>query len=179
MEVILLEKIHNLGELGEQVRVKPGYGRNYLIPKGKAVPATAENISEFEARREELERVQRDALGKAEARATALAEVSVTIARKAGEEGKLYGSVGTQDIADAVTSAGFELAKQEVRLPHGPFRMTGEFEVELQLHADVAGRVQVIVVPEEGADETVTSHKSQVISDESQVTSDEEQMTSE
>lgn len=157
MEVILLEKIHNLGELGDQVRVKPGYGRNYLIPKGKAVPATSENITQFEARREELERVQRDALGKAEARAAALNEVSVTIARKAGEEGKLYGSVGTQDIADAVTGAGFELAKQEVRLPHGPYRMTGEYEVELQFHADVTGRVKVIVVSEEGANEAVTS----------------------
>lgn len=173
MEVILLEKIHNLGELGEQVRVKPGYGRNYLIPKGKAVPATPENISEFEARREELERVQRDALGRSEARAAALAEVTVTIARKAGEEGKLYGSVGTQDIADAVTAAGFELAKQEVRLPHGPFRMTGEYEVELQLHADVTGQVKVVVVPEEGVGEEVTSHKSQVTSDEDQMTSDE------
>ena len=173
MEVILLEKIHNLGDLGDQVRVKPGYGRNYLIPKGKAVPATPENITQFEARREELERVQRDALGKAEARAAALAEVSVTIARKAGEEGKLYGSVGTQDIADAVTTAGFELAKQEVRLPHGPFRMTGEYEVELQLHADVTGSVKVVVVPEDGTETVVTSGESQVASDEEQMTSDE------
>lgn len=166
MEVILLEKIHNLGELGDQVRVKPGYGRNYLIPKGKAVPATPDNISTFEARRAELERMQHDALGKAQARAAALAEVSVTIARKAGEEGKLYGSVGTQDIADAVTNSGLELSKQEVRLPHGPFRMTGEYEVEIHLHADITSHVKVIVVPEEETTQEITSDQSQVTSDE-------------
>ena len=166
MEIILLEKIHNLGELGEQVRVKPGYGRNYLIPKGKAVPATPDNISRFEARREELERMQKDALGKAGARAAALANVSVTIARKAGEEGKLYGSVGTQDIAEAVTAGGFELAKQEVRLPNGPFRMTGEYQVEVHLHADVTSHVKVVVVPEQDTNEEVTSPESQVTSDE-------------
>jgi len=166
MEVILLEKIHSLGELGEQVRVKAGYGRNYLIPKGKAVPATPDNVSMFEARREELERVQRDALGKAEARAAALADVSVTIARKTGEEGKLYGSVGTQDIAEAVTAAGFELAKQDVRLPNGPFRMTGEYEVEVHLHADINSHVKVIVVPEEETEQQTTTDESQVTSDE-------------
>jgi large subunit ribosomal protein L9 len=165
MQVILLEKIHNLGELGDQVRVKPGYGRNYLIPKGKAVPATPDNISTFEARREELERVQRDALGKAQGRAAALASVSVSIARKAGEEGKLYGSVGTQDIAEAVTATGLDLAKQEVRLPDGPFRMTGEYEVEVHLHGDINSHVKVIVVAEEDVNEEVTSDMSQVTSD--------------
>lgn len=166
MEVILLEKIHSLGELGQQVRVKAGYGRNYLIPKGKAVPATPENVSMFETRREELERAQRDSLGKAEARASALAEVSVTIARKAGEEGKLYGSVGTQDIAEAVTAAGFELAKQDVRLPDGPFRMTGEYEVEIHLHADINSHVKVIVVAEQEAELQTTTDESQETSDE-------------
>lgn len=178
MEIILLEKIHNLGELGDQVRVKPGYGRNYLIPKGKAVPATPDNISRFEARREELERLQRDTLGKAEARAAALAELSVTIARKAGEEGKLYGSVGPQDIAEAAIAAGFELARQEVRMPHGPLRMTGEYEVEIHLHADINSHVKVNVVPEEGANIEVIEEKSQVAGDESQVTGDESQVTS-
>lgn len=173
MEIILLEKIHNLGELGDQVRVKPGFGRNYLIPKGKAVPATPDNIAAFEARREELERKQRDALGKAEARAAALAAVSVTIARKAGEEGKLYGSVGTQDIAEAVTAAGFELSKQEVRLPDGPLRMTGEYEVEIHLHADIDSHVKVSVVPEQGAAEAVTGDMPEITTEESQTTSDE------
>lgn len=157
MDVILLEKIHNLGELGDQVHVKPGYGRNYLIPKGKAVPATPDNISMFEARREELERVQMDALGKAEARIAALNEVSVTIARKAGEEGKLYGSVGTTDIAEAVMATGLELSKHEVRLPHGPFRLTGEYEVEISLHADITGHIKVLVVSEEEVAQQTTT----------------------
>lgn len=149
MEVILLEKIHNLGELGEQVRVKPGYGRNYLIPNGKAIPATAANIAEFEARREELEKAQQNAESKAAARAEALTDFNVTIVRRAGSEGKLYGSVGTVDIADAVTATGIELSKHEVRLPEGPFRSTGEHKVDIQLHADVLTSITVTIVPEE------------------------------
>ena len=149
MEVILLEKIRRLGELGEQVRVKAGFGRNYLIPNGKAVPATPENIAQFESRRAELEALHADALGKARIRAEALSELSVTITKRAGAEGKLYGSVGTADIATAVTEAGTELSKQEVRLPDGPFRLVGDYEVDVHLHADVDAKVKISVVPEE------------------------------
>jgi len=151
MEVILLEKIQNLGDLGQTVRVKPGYARNFLLPTGKAIPATAENQAEFEARRAELERQQTDALGAAQAKADALAGVSVTIARKAGEEGKLFGSVGTQDIAEAVTAAGVgvELTRQEVRLPAGSLREVGEYEVGVHFHADVDATIAVNVVAEE------------------------------
>ena len=149
MEVILLEKIHKLGELGQQVRVKPGYGRNYLIPKGKAVVATPDNIAQFEARRAELEKAQQDAQGRAAARAEGMAELSVTIARRAGSEGKLYGSVGTADIAEAVTAGGTELEKHEVRLPEGPLRMVGEHKVDIQLHADIVATITVNIVAEE------------------------------
>ena len=149
MEVILLEKIHKLGDLGQQVRVKPGYGRNYLIPNGKAIPATAANIAKFEARRSELEMAQQDTQARATTRAAAMADLTVTITRRAASEGKLYGSVGTVDIAEAVTSTGNELLKQEVRLPEGPFRMTGEHKVDLQLHADVVVTITVNIVAEE------------------------------
>ena len=151
MEVILLEKIHKLGELGQQVRVKPGYGRNYLIPNGKAIPATDANIAKFEARRTELEKAQQDAQARAAARAAALAGVNVTIARRAASEGKLYGSVGTVDIAEAVMATGNEILKQEVRLPEGPFRTLGEHKVDLQLHADVVVTITVTIVAEEDA----------------------------
>ena len=151
MEVILLEKVHKLGELGDQVKVKPGFGRNYLIPSGKAVSATPDNIAKFDARRAELEKQQQDALSEATSRAEKLNEVSVTIARKAGAEGKLFGSVGTIDIAEAVTAEGTEMAKHEIRLPEGPIRSTGEYELTAQLHADVVATIKVIVVPEEDA----------------------------
>lgn len=150
MQVILLEKIRKLGNLGDTVKVRAGYGRNYLIPGGKAVPATQENVAKFEARRDELEKLQADAYGLATARAEKLKEVAVTIRRKAGSEGKLYGSVGTMDIAQAVTDAGIELAKHEVKLPDGPLRQTGEYELDLNLHADVDARIRVVVAPEEG-----------------------------
>lgn len=149
MDVILLEKIHKLGELGQQVRVKPGYGRNYLIPKGKAVPATATNIAQFETRRGELEKVQQDAQSQASTRSEAMTDVSVNIARKVSSEGKLYGSVGAADIAEAVVATGIELSKHEVRLPEGPLRITGEHKVNIQLHADVIVSITVIIVPEE------------------------------
>ena len=148
MEVILLEKIRKLGELGQQVRVKPGYGRNYLIPMGKAVPATADNVAKFEARRAELEKAQADKLASAKSRQEKLQGLSVTILQRAGTEGKLYGSVGTVDIAEAVTGAGIEVRKQEVRLPEGPFRTLGEFDVTLQLHADVETVVRINIVAE-------------------------------
>ncbi len=149
MEVILLEKIQKLGDLGQQVNVKPGYGRNYLLPNGKAVSATPDNVAKFEARREELEEAQADALGKAKIRAEKLQDVSVTIRKKAGAEGKLFGSVGTVDISAAVTATGEELSKHEVILAAGPLRLLGEFEVALHLHADVDVQLKVIVEAED------------------------------
>ena len=149
MEVILLEKIQNLGNLGDQVKVKAGYGRNYLIPNGKAVSATQANIEKFETRRAELEKIQVEKLEKAQVRAEQLNQVSVTIARKAGTEGKLFGSVGTADISEAVKEAGQELAKHEIRLPEGPFRTIGEFEVIVHLHADVEATVRINIIAEE------------------------------
>lgn len=146
MEVILLEKIANLGNLGDKVAVKAGYARNFLLPFGKATPATADNVEAFEARRAELEKAAAERKGEAEARAAKLAELSVTITANAGEEGKLFGSIGTRDIADAVTAAGVELEKSEVRLPEGPLRTVGEFDVAVQLHTDVETTVKVVVV---------------------------------
>jgi len=148
MEVILLEKIGKLGSLGDQVSVKAGFGRNYLIPTGKAVPATADNVTKFEARRADLEKIAAEALTASEARAEALNGFNVTIASKAGDEGKLFGSIGTRDIADAIVAAGQDVAKSEVRLPEGALRRTGEFEVAIQLHAEVTTTITVTVVPE-------------------------------
>ncbi len=151
MEVILLEKIKNLGDLGDRVKVRPGYGRNYLIPQGKAVPATPENIKRFEERRAELERAAVEARAAAEARREKLEGLEVTIAARAGQEGKLFGSVGTQDIAEAVSAAaGIEVERREVLMPEGPIRQTGEYEIELQLHSDVSAVVRILVVPESG-----------------------------
>lgn len=146
MNVILLEKIHNLGDLGDQVKVKPGYGRNYLVPYGKAVPATKSNIEEFEQRRAELEKAAAERLAKAQQRGEQLEGSSVTIQAKAGEEGKLFGSIGVRDIADAITAAGTEVEKSEVLLPEGPIRVTGEYEIGLQLHSDVTVNVNVSIV---------------------------------
>ena len=129
--------------------MKPGYGRNFLIPNGKAVPATKPNIEKFEARRAELEMAQADLLASAAARAESIAGVVVTISRKAGTEGKLYGSVGTSDIAEAVTAQGFALEKNEVRLPDGAFRNLGEYDVDVNLHAEVKATVKVCIVVEE------------------------------
>ncbi|MFB3099998.1 MAG: 50S ribosomal protein L9 [Gammaproteobacteria bacterium] len=148
MEVILLEKINKLGELGDQVNVKAGYGRNYLIPVGKAVSATAENIEKFEGRRDELEKAQADSLSAATARAENLNGTEITLERIAGEEGKLFGSVSGADIAEAVVATGVELAKNEVRLPEGPLRAVGEFEVDVHIHPEVDARIKVIVVAE-------------------------------
>jgi large subunit ribosomal protein L9 len=148
MEIILLEKIPNLGNLGDKVSVRPGYGRNYLIPKGKAVAATAEKLAEFERRRTELEKKAADELAAAQARAEAIAQLAVTIRRKAGEEGRLYGSVGTKDIAEAATAAGVPVQRHEVRLPSGPIRQTGDYEIRLHLHSDVDATLRVAVVGE-------------------------------
>jgi large subunit ribosomal protein L9 len=148
MEVILLEKVANLGSLGDKVKVKAGYGRNFLLPYGKAVAATADNLKAFEERRAELEKAAADKLAAAQARAEKLEGQSFTISSKAGEEGKLFGSIGVRDIADAITAAGTEVEKSEVRLPEGPLRVTGEYEIELQLHTDVTVTITLAVVAE-------------------------------
>lgn len=148
MELILLEKVLKLGDLGDKVNVKPGYGRNYLVPLGKAVRATPENIAEFEARRAELEATAQEKLGSAQSRSASFADVEVTLSANASEEGKLYGSIGPREIAEAVTSIGHEVSKAEVIMGEGPIRYTGEHEVVLHLHADVDIRIKVIVNPE-------------------------------
>ena len=149
MEVILLENIGNLGALGDKVDVKPGYGRNFLIPQGKAVPATGDNVAKFEARRAELETAAAETLAAAAARGDAMSALgSIDIAATAGEEGKLFGSVGTRDIAEALTAAGCEVDKAEVRLPEGVIRELGEFEIMVQLHAEVTASVAINIVAE-------------------------------
>ncbi|MEP4147208.1 MAG: 50S ribosomal protein L9 [Halioglobus sp.] len=149
MEVILLENISNLGGLGDKVDVKAGFGRNYLIPQGKAVPATEDAVAKFEARRAELEAAAAESLGAAEARAATLNEMQlVTIPANAGEEGKLFGSIGTRDIADAVTAAGVAIDKSEVRLPEGALREIGEYEINIQVHGEVTAIIALAVVPE-------------------------------
>ncbi|WP_283788078.1 50S ribosomal protein L9 [Bermanella sp. WJH001] len=149
MDVILLEKVAKLGSLGDKVTVKSGYGRNFLIPQKKAVPATAANIETFEARRAELEKEAAAKLANAEKRAEQLKELELTLAVKAGEDGKLFGSIGTRDLADLISSTGIEATKAEIRLPNGPLRTTGTFEITLQVHADVTTSLTVHVVPEE------------------------------
>ncbi len=148
MEIILLEKIANLGAMGEKVNVKPGYGRNYLIPQGKAAAATVENIADYEARRTELEKASADALTAANARRDELLDKVITIASNAGEEGKLFGSVGTADIAHALTEGGAAVERHEVRLPEGAFRMVGEYDVILQLHTDVDVTIKLVIEAE-------------------------------
>ncbi len=149
MEVILLENISNLGSLGDRVNVKAGFGRNYLVPQGKAVPATAGNIAAFEERRAELEAAAAATLAAAQLRADAINALGlISIAANAGEEGKLFGSVGTRDIAEAVTAAGCEVDKSEVRLPEGVLRELGEYEITIQVHGDVFADVAIAVIPE-------------------------------
>ena len=148
MNVILLERVNNLGDLGDEVVVKAGFARNYLVPKGIAVQANKGNRAVFEERRAELQAAANEKLGEASTRAEKLNEVVITIVVKTGEEGRLYGSVGTQDIADALVSAGHEVSRSEVRLPEGVIRTVGEYDVGLQLHSDVTVEVKVNVVPE-------------------------------
>ena len=148
MQLILLEKIQNLGDLGDKVKVKPGYGRNYLVPGGKAVPATEKNIALFEARRAELEAAALERLSSAQARSARLADVVLTFTANASEEGKLYGSIGPREIAEALEQLGHEVSKSEVVLTDGPLRMTGEFDVVLNLHADIATTIKVVINPE-------------------------------
>ena len=148
MEVILLDNIGKLGGLGDKVTVKPGYGRNYLVPYGLAVPATKENVEAFEAQRAELEAQAAERKGEAQARAEQLNDIELSLVSKAGDEGKLFGSIGPRDLADAISSAGIEVAKSEVRMPQGPIRQTGEYDIDLHLHAEVDAVVRVVVVAE-------------------------------
>lgn len=148
MEVILLEKIAKLGNLGDKLNAKGGYARNYLLPQGKATAATPANVAAFEERRAELEKAAAAKKADAEARAAQLAELIVTIGAHAGDEGKLFGSIGTRDIAEAVSAAGYPLEKAEVRLPNGALRTVGEYDIEVQLHTDVEATLHVVVVAE-------------------------------
>lgn len=149
MEVILLEKMRNLGVLGEKVKVKPGYARNFLIPTGKAVYATKDNLAKFEQRRAELEKLAANKLQQATERQQTLSALPmITIKAKAGEEGKLFGSIGTRDIANAICNAGVEVEKSEVRLSEGALRMLGEYEIIIELESDVTAPVKIKIAPE-------------------------------
>ncbi|MDD5460406.1 MAG: 50S ribosomal protein L9 [Methylococcales bacterium] len=148
MEVILLEKIANLGNLGDKVTIKAGYGRNYLVPKGKAVAATAKKIAEFEARRAELEKAAAEKLSAAQKVANELGKLNVVITHKAGDEGRLFGSVGTHNIAEAITAAGIPVEKHQIRLPHGAIRQVGEYPIDINLHSDVVVTLPVKVAAE-------------------------------
>lgn len=148
MKIILLEKIANLGDLGDSVNVRPGFARNFLFPQGKAIPATAANLAEFEARRAELQAQAEAKLASAQERQAKIEEIELSVAVKAGDEGKLFGSLGNRDIADLVVAAGVELDRSEVRLPEGPIRTLGNFEVAIQLHPEVSATLQLQVVAE-------------------------------
>jgi large subunit ribosomal protein L9 len=149
MEIILLQKVANLGNIGDRVKVKSGYGRNFLLPHGKATLATPDNVAKFEARRAEFEKVARGELESAQRRAAKLQGFKLTLTAKAGSEGKLFGSIGTADIATGVKAAGHDIERSEVRLPSGPIRQAGEHQVQLHLHTDVTVEVQLVIVPEE------------------------------
>ncbi|HEY8051209.1 MAG TPA: 50S ribosomal protein L9 [Steroidobacteraceae bacterium] len=149
MEVILLQKVANLGNIGDRVKVRSGFGRNFLLPEGKATLATPDNVARFEARRAELEKAAREHLTSAAERAEAMKDFKLTISAKAGAEGKLFGSIGTSDLAEAATRAGFRVERSEVRLPQGPLRTVGEHVVSVHLHADVDVPLHVTIVAEE------------------------------
>lgn len=146
MQVILLEKVVNLGQLGDIVKVREGYGRNFLIPQGKAKRATEANIQAFEARRSELEKAQADALSSAQARAAQLEGMMLQIEQKAGVDGKLFGSVGNSDIAEALKTQGVEVHKSEIRMPNGPLKQIGDYPITIDLHSDVKANVTVSVL---------------------------------
>ena len=148
MEVILLEKVAKLGDLGDKVNVKSGFGRNFLIPYGKAVPATEENLKEFESRRAELQANADEILSAAKNKAEKMTDLSITIKANAGDEGKLFGSVGTKDISDELVKNGFDVKKSEVRLPTGAIREIGEYDIDLQLHSDVNVVIKITVAAE-------------------------------
>ncbi len=149
MEIILLENVRNLGKFGAKVQVAKGYGRNFLIPQGKAVPATKENISRFEAKRSELEQAAQQRFNDAEERAAEINALFLIIAGRAGEEGKLYGSIGTIEISEAFKQKGVSVERNEIRLPEGPLRELGEYHIDVQLHAEVVARTKIKVIPEE------------------------------
>jgi large subunit ribosomal protein L9 len=149
MEIILLQKVANLGNIGDRVKVKSGYGRNFLLPQRKATLATADNIAKFESRRAEIEKAAKAELGSAQARADKLAGFKLTLTAKAGAEGKLFGSVGTTDIADGAKKAGHVIERSEVRLPNGPIRQSGEHVVQIHLHTDLTIDLPVIIIGEE------------------------------
>ncbi len=149
MDVILLQKVANLGNIGDRVKVRSGFGRNFLLPQGKATLATVTNVARFEARRAELEKLAHEQFASAEERAVAMKDFKLLISAKAGTEGKLFGSIGTADIAEACTRQGFKVERSEVRLPNGPLRMIGEHTVNLHLHADIDVPVNVSIVAEE------------------------------
>ena len=148
MEVILLEKIANLGNLGDKVTIKSGYGRNYLVPQGKADPATVTKIAEFEARRAELEKAAHEKLVSAQKIGNELSKIQVEIAHKAGDEGRLFGSIGTHNIAEAITTAGIAIEKHQIRLPHGTIRHIGEYAIDINLHSDVIVTLTIKIVAE-------------------------------
>ena len=148
MEVILLEKIANLGNLGDRVTIKSGYGRNYLVPQGKAVAATAKKIVEFEARRAELEKAAAEKLSVAQKLGNELSKLDVVITHKAGDEGRLFGSVGTLNIAEAITAAGIAVEKHQIRLPHGTILHIGEYSIDINLHSDVIVTLSIKVAAE-------------------------------
>ena len=161
MQIILLQRIVNLGKLGETVDVKPGYGRNFLIPQGKALPATAANIEKFEARRAELEAEEKKELDTAQERADALTDVNVIMRAKSGDEGKLFGSIGTRDIAEALTNSGLEVDRVEIKLPEGALRQVGEYNVDIQLHHDVTATILVTILSEDGDNEAAEESDSE------------------
>ncbi len=148
MEVILLEKIANLGNLGDKVTIKSGYGRNYLVPQGKAVAATAKKIAEFEARRAELEKAAAEKLSAAQKLGNELSKLQIVITHKAGDEGRLFGSVGTHNIAEAISAAGIAIEKQQIRLPHGAIRHIGEYPIDINLHSDVIVTLTIKIAAE-------------------------------
>jgi len=149
MEIILLQKVANLGQIGDRVKVKPGYARNFLVPTGKATMATPANIAKFEAQRAELEAKAGQELSAAQARAVKFENFKLEIKAKAGTEGKLFGSIGTSDIAEAAIAAGHTISRSEVRMPNGPIRSTGEHQVQLHLHTDVDVTLPVTIIAEE------------------------------
>ena len=149
MEVILFETVQNLGSVGDTVNVKPGFARNYLIPQGKAVPATEEAMAAVEARRAELEQQEEQVRAEAQARADQVKDMHVKVTRKAGEEGRLFGSVGAADVAEAIGESGVEVTRHEVLLPNGALRQVGEFDVQIRLHMDVQTEIKVEVVGED------------------------------
>lgn len=149
MEVILLEQIRNLGNIGDKVSIKSGYGRNFLIPQGKVVPATEDNIKQFEEKRAELEAKASEIRAAAEERAAKLRDLSITMASKSGDEGKLFGSIGTRDIAEAISSQSIDVAKSEIILPDGAIRNTGEYAIDVQLHTEIVVTVRVAVISDD------------------------------